>query len=155
YEDVRNSTFLTQLELHQDLGVVTDGLKARFIGSITRYSGFNLTRSYKPYFYQYIKGTYNPDDANFPYELAALNPEGGSDHIDYAGGNKFVQARFYAEGAVLYNRKFGLKHDVGGLLVGSVKETLDGSASNLDSSLPSRNVALAGRFTYGLSQRYF
>ncbi len=155
YEDVRNSTFLTQLELHQDLGSLTKGLKARFIGSITRYSGFNITRSYKPYFYQYIKGTYNPDDANFPYELAALNPEDGSDHIDYSGGNKFVQARFYAEGAVLYNRKFGLKHDVGGLLVGSVKETMDGSPSNLDSSLPSRNVALAGRFTYGLSQKYF
>src|SRR5690606_5921646 len=85
YEDVRNSTFLSQLELHQDLSSFTKGLKARFIGSITRYSGFNITRSYKPYYYQYIKGTYNPDDTDFPYELAALNPEDGSDHIDYSG----------------------------------------------------------------------
>lgn len=155
YEDVRNSTLLSQLELHQDLGMLSKGLKARFIGSITRYSGFNIQRSYKPFYYQYIKGTYNPSEASYPYELAVLNPEDGYDYIDYTAGNKFVEARFYAEGALLYNRKFDGKHDVGGLLVGSVKESMDGSPSNLDSSLPSRNVALAGRFTYGLSQKYF
>jgi TonB-linked SusC/RagA family outer membrane protein len=155
YEDVRNSTFLSQLELHQGLDVLTKGLKARFIGSITRYSAFNIQRSYRPFYYQYIKGTHDPDNEEFPYSLASLNPEGGYDYIDYTAGNKSVQARFYAEGAVLYNRKFDEKHDVGGLLVGSVKETLDGSPSNLDTSLPSRNVALAGRFTYGFSQKYF
>lgn len=155
YEDVRNSTLLTQLELHQDLKSLTPGLKARFIGSLTRYSGFNIVRSYSPFYYQYIKGTYDPSNPEFAYELAPLNPEGGSDYIGYSEGNKFVQARYYAEGAVLYNRKFDGKHDVGGLLVGSVKESMDGSPVNLDSSLPSRNVALAGRFTYGLSQKYF
>ena len=155
YEDVRNNTLLSQLELHQNLDVVTSGLKARFIGSITRYSGFSIQRSYKPYFYQYIKGSYDPNDQLFPYQLASLNPEGGSDYIDYSEGSKFVQSRIYAEGAVLYNRRFDDKHDIGGLLVGSVKESMDGSPSNLDSSLPSRNVALAGRFTYGLDNRYF
>ncbi len=154
YEDVRNNTFLAQLELHQDLNMLTEGLKARFIGSITRYSGFNIQRSYKPYFYQYIKGTYDPGSA-FPYQVIGLNPEGGSDNIDYTAGNKFVQARYYAEGAVLYNRRFNERHDVGGLLVGSVKESMNGGPTNLDSSLPSRNVALAGRFTYGLDQKYF
>ena len=155
YEDVRNSTLLSQLELHQDLGMVTKGLKTRFIGSVTRYSGFNIIRSYKPYYYQYIKGSYNPNVPEFPYVLSSLNPEGGSDNIDYSGSNKYVQARYYGELAVLYNRKFANKHDVGGLLVGSVKETLDGSPTSLDASLPARNVNLAGRFTYGYAQKYF
>lgn len=153
YEDVRNNTLLTQLELHQDLGSFTKGLKARFIGSITRYSGFSLQRSYDPFYYQYIRGTYDPSNS-FPYQLAALNPEDGYDYIDYQAGSKFVEARGYAEGALLYNRSFG-KHDVGSLLVGSIKDRLDGSANNLDSSLPSRNVALAGRFTYGYGNKYF
>lgn len=153
YEDVRNNTLLTQLELHQDLESVTPGLKARFIGSITRYSGFNIQRSYIPFYYQYIKGTYDPSNS-FPYQLAALNPEQGSDYIDYTAGNKFVEATGYGEGAILYNRRFN-NHDLGGLLVGSIKDRLDGSPSNLDSSLPSRNVALAGRFTYGYSNKYF
>jgi TonB-linked SusC/RagA family outer membrane protein len=155
YEDVRNSTLLSQLEMHQDLGMVTSGLKARFIGSVTRYSGFNIIRSYSPYYYQYIKGSYNPKNEEFPYELASLNPEDGSDNIDYSGSDKYVQARYYGELAILYNRKFADKHNVGGLLVGSVKETLDGSPNSLDASLPSRNVNLAGRFTYGYSQKYF
>ncbi len=153
YEDVRNNTLLTQLELHQDLASVTTGLKARFIGSLTRYSGFNIQRSYKPFYYQYIRGTYDPTNP-YPYQLANLNIEGGSDNIDYTAGNKFVEATGYAEGALLYNRRFS-KHDLGGLLVGSIKDRMDGSPKNLDSSLPSRNVALAGRFTYGYSNKYF
>lgn len=154
YEDVRNNTLLTQLELHQDLNSVTQGLKARFIGSITRYSGFNIQRSYAPFYYQYIKGTYDPTNVDFPYQLSVLNPEQGSEYIDYSAGSKFVEATGYAEGAVLYNRTFN-RHDVGGLLVGSIKDRMDGSPINLDSSLPSRNVALAGRFTYGYANKYF
>lgn len=155
YEDVKNNTLLAQIELHQDLKMITQGLRARFIGSVTRYSGFSIQRSYKPFYYQYIKGTYDQYDPEFPYELAVLNPEGGSDFIDYTSGSKFVNSSSYAEGAILYNRKFNHIHDVGGLLVGSFKESMDGSPVNLDSSLPSRNVSLAGRFTYGFDQTYF
>ena len=155
YEDVRNNTLLAQLELHQNLNMITEGLKARFIGSVTRYSGFNIQRSYNPFFYQYIKGTHDPGNTTFPYELAVLNPEGGSDFIDYSAGDKFVRSSYYGEGAVLYNRNFANKHDVGGLLVGSLKENMDGSPNNLDSSLPSRNISFAGRLTYGFDQTYF
>ena len=155
YEDVRNNTLLAQLELHQNLNMITEGLRARFIGSITRYSGFNIQRSYKPFYYQYIKGTYNPSNDIFPYELAVLNPEDGSDYIDYTAGNKFVKSTSYAEGAILYNRKFQNIHDIGGLIVGSFRESMDGSPVNLDTSLPSRNISLAGRFTYSFDQKYF
>src|SRR5690606_12502668 len=122
YEDVRNNTLLTQLELHQDLGQIIEGLKARIIGSITRYSGFNIQRSYKPFFYQYIRGTYDPDNA-LPYQLGVLNPEEGGHYIDYTAAGKFVEARGYAEGDILYNRSFD-GHDVGGLLVGSIKDRM-------------------------------
>ena len=155
YQDVRHSRFLAQLELHQNLDMITKGLRARFIGSVTRYSGFSIQRDYNPFYYQYIQGTYDPSNSSSPYELALLNPEGGTDFINYTSGDKFVSTRTYGEGAVFYNRKFDGKHDVGGLLVGSIKETMDGSPVNLDSSLPSRNVSLAGRFTYGLKSTYF
>ncbi|MCG8320232.1 MAG: TonB-dependent receptor [Cytophagales bacterium] len=155
YEDVRNSTMLAQIEFHQNLKVITKGLRARFIGSLTRYSGFNILRSYRPFYYQYIQGTYDPTNPEFPYELAVLNPEEGSDYIDYTAGQKRVTTRSYAEGALLYNREFNEKHDVGALVVGSFKESLNGSPTDLDSSLPSRNIAFAGRFTYSLSNKYF
>ncbi|MFV0431761.1 MAG: SusC/RagA family TonB-linked outer membrane protein [Alphaproteobacteria bacterium] len=155
YEDIRESRFLAQLELHQNLSSVTEGLRVRFIGSLTRASGFNIQRDYKPFYYQYKYGTYDPSNELFPYELAVLNPNGGSDFINYAGGDKTVSTRAYGEGAVLYNRRFDKKHDVGALIVGSFKESLNGSASNLDNSLPSRNVTFSGRFTYGFDSRYF
>lgn len=154
YEDVRNSTLLAQLELHQDLNFITEGLKARFIGSVTRYSGFNIERSYDPYYYQYVKGSLNPYDDEFPYTLTLLNPEDGTDYIDYSAGGKSVNSRTYGEGTVLYNRTFG-NHDLGALLVGSYKEILDGSPRNLDSSLPSRNISFAGRFTHAFLNKYF
>lgn len=155
YEDMRKSTFLAQIELHQKLDMITEGLNARFIGNVSRYSGFNIQRSYSPFYYQYIKGTHNPEDANFPYQLSSLNPDGGSDFIDYSSGGKSVNTNYYGEMALIYNREFAKTHDVGGLIVGSVKESMDGSPEDLDTSLPSRNVSLAGRFTYAYDRKYF
>lgn len=155
YQDVKNSNFAAQMELHQDLKFITKGLKARLIGNVTRYSGFSIQRSYKPFYYQYIQGTYDPSNEQFPYELASLNPEGGSDFIEYTAGSKSVSTRLYGEGAIMYDNTFKDKHDVGGLFVASYSESMDGSPSNLDSSLPSRNVSFAGRLTYGYDKRYF
>lgn len=155
YQDVKKSNFLVQMEIHQDLKFITDGLKARFLGSLTRNSGFNIQRSYKPFYYQYIQGTYDPDNSEFPYELSCLNPEGGSDFIDYAGSDKSVSTRMYGEAAIMYDHKFDERHDVGALLVGSFTESMTGSPTTLDASLPSRNISLAGRFTYGYDKRYF
>lgn len=155
YENVKNSNFAAQMELHQDLKFITPGLKMRAIGNVTRYSGFNIQRSYKPFYYQYIQGTYDPSNTQFPYTLSALNPEGGSEFIDYSAGDKSVSTRLYGEVAGMYNRTFNDKHDVGGLFVASYTETMHGSPKNLDSSLPSRNVSFAGRFTYGYNKRYF
>lgn len=155
YQDVKKSNFAAQMELHQDLKFITKGLKARLIGNVTRYSGFDLQRSYKPFYYQYIQGTYDPTNSQFPYELSSLNPEGGSDFIEYTAGSKEVSTRLYGEGSIIYDNKFNDKHDVGGLFVASFTETMNGSATNLDTSLPSRNVSFAGRFTYGFDKRYF
>lgn len=154
YEDNKKSNFSVQLEVEQDLKFITPGLKARLIGNLTRVSGYSIQRSYKPFYYQYIQGTYDPTNSEFPYELSCLNPEGGSDFIDYAGGSKTVTSNTYGEAAIMYDQKFHL-HDVGGLLVGSYRESVTGSASNLDNSLPARTVSLAGRFTYGYDKRYF
>jgi TonB-linked SusC/RagA family outer membrane protein len=58
------------------------------------------------------------------------------------------------EGAVNYNRVFDEKHAFGGVLVYTRKEELSGSASDFQSSLPFRNLGVAGRFTYGYDNRY-
>jgi TonB-linked SusC/RagA family outer membrane protein len=54
-----------------------------------------------------------------------------------------------------YNRTFGGKHAVSGLLVGIMRQTMTANAGDLQKSLPSRNMGLSGRFTYAYDSRYF
>jgi len=59
------------------------------------------------------------------------------------------------EAAVNYNRTFNDDHTVTGLLVGTAREFLDGNASNLQLSLPGRNIGISGRFSYDYKNTYF
>ncbi len=59
------------------------------------------------------------------------------------------------EAAMQYDRTFNDMHDVSGMLVYTLNENKDSNAGSLHASLPGRNMGLAGRFTYGLLERYF
>jgi TonB-linked SusC/RagA family outer membrane protein len=54
-----------------------------------------------------------------------------------------------------YSHDFNDRHEVNGLLVFMVQNRLTGDASDLQSSLPYRNVGLAGRATYSYEHRYY
>jgi TonB-linked SusC/RagA family outer membrane protein len=141
---------LAQFEIKQNLDFIIKGLSARALYNVNRYSLLELTQSYIPYFYE-LMNSENPAD----YELFALNPDGGDETMNLRSNNKRQTNTMYFEGAVQYNREFTGKHNVSGLLVYTLRESLDGSPSNLQSSLPNRNLGLAGRVTYGYSSRYF
>jgi len=133
-------------------------LKARVIASTTSVSNFKITRDYNPFYYGYSTGSYDPTNAQFPYEINALNLTGagaGTEHIGFNSSDKSVSSRYYLETAIIYNRKFEDLHDVGGLVVATAKQIQTGSANDLESSLANRNLGLAGRFTYGYDNKYF
>ena len=48
-----------------------------------------------------------------------------------------------------------LIHILSGMMVYTVRESKSGNAQTLQLSLPSRNMGIAGRFTYGYSDRYY
>ncbi|MCE4566410.1 TonB-dependent receptor [Maribellus sp. CM-23] len=162
YEDNKASTLSAQLELHQDLDFITKGLQLRFIGNVSRFGSFSLRRSYNPYYFTILPGDYDPyEDSLTPepdgYILYPINPETGSRFIEYDGGDQDVNSSLYSELSVIYNSTFNEKHDVGGLLVGTVRDYLEGSPiyMGLENSLPKRNLSLAGRFTYAYKGKYF
>ncbi|MFT3752134.1 MAG: SusC/RagA family TonB-linked outer membrane protein [Paludibacter sp.] len=62
---------------------------------------------------------------------------------------------FYFEGVAQYNRNFNDKHDIGGLLVVTAKESLNTIGGSALATLPSRNLGIAGRATYAYNGRYF
>lgn len=151
YKEYKRSNMYAQIELNQDLNFITKGLKARGLVNITRDSYFDVVRQYKPFYY----AATSADEETGLYLLEALNPDKGAEYLDYAEGGKRVSANLYMEFSMSYARTFVKKHDVSTMLVYTVREKLDGNAGSLQSSLPYRNIGLAGRATYGYDKRYF
>ncbi|MDR0814370.1 MAG: TonB-dependent receptor, partial [Bacteroidales bacterium] len=141
---------LAQFEVKQDLNFITEGLTARALFNVNRYSLLTLAQAYNPFFYSLMVSD-NPAD----YNLLALNPTSGRETLELVSSAKEQTNTMYFEGTVNYSRQFNEKHDVSGLLVYTLRESLNGSPENLQASLPNRNLGLAGRLTYGYDSRYF
>jgi len=155
YRDYSRSVNLLSLQVKQDLSGITKGLRWRALGNVTSTSAYNITRQYNPYYYSINDFDYNKVDDT--YRLTSLNPEGGTEYLDYVENedSRVVNRNIYFETALNYDRTFAEKHSVSGLLVGILRESVDGNADDLQSSLPSRNVGISGRFTYDYDRRYF
>lgn len=151
YRQNSSTNVFAQMELKQDLKAITKGLSIRFLGNTSRQSYFDVSRSYKPYYYQVDK--YN--SLSNTYTLKELNPQDGTQYLDYTPGGKSVINVLYGEAVLNYNRTFGEKHDVSGLLVAIARESVSGNESTLQESLPYRNLGISGRATYAYDSRYF
>lgn len=148
YRDYSRTLVLAQVDVNQDLKFITQGLRVRGLLSTTRYSYFDSSRSYRPFYYK--MGYYNPElDV---YNLTALNAENGSEYLDYNGG-KDINSKTYVEAALEYGRAFG-RHEVTGLLVYQNTQQVIGNPASVLESLPFRNQGLSGRFTYTFDKRY-
>ncbi|MDR1223780.1 MAG: TonB-dependent receptor [Tannerella sp.] len=151
YRQESKTVMMAQFELKQDFGKWVDGLTGRILGNTTRNSSFDLTRSYNPFYYEVSQYDRFTDE----YRLFEINPLGGSEYIQYYPGAKNISSLFYGEGSLAYNRAFNDRHNVSGMLVGIIHNSLTANADNLAASLPKRNLGLSGRFTYNYSDRYF
>ena len=150
YKETGRAKLESQFELNQDLDFITKGLKVRALFNTSRLSYYSTSRQYKPFYY--ALGEYNY--MNNTYAVDIINPNGGTEYLDYNEGDKTITANTYLEAAMNYDREFG-KHGVGGLLVMQLRNNHQPNASSLQTSLPKRNVGLSGRFTYAYDSRYF
>jgi TonB-linked SusC/RagA family outer membrane protein len=157
YKESAKSTIMAQFELKQDLKFITPGLKLRGMMSTTRYSFFDVSRSYSPFFYSV--GTYDkPTDS---YTLTELNSGTGTDYLNYSPGTKDITTKTYMEAALTYDKSINKKHNVAALLVTTARTSMDANPLDKDKkpslqlSLPSRNAGVSGRATYNYDSRYF
>ncbi len=151
YKEYSRSNMLAQLEINQNLNFLTEGLSFRALLNTNRRSYFDVNRYYQPFFYTISSYDRRTDQ----YQLSLLNEEDGSESLSYNEGPKELSSIFYMEAAMNYNRTFGEKHAVSGLLVYTMRQQLEANAGSLQLSLPSRNLGLAGRATYSYDSRYF
>ena len=151
YKDESYNNVLATVEIKQNLDFVTKGLKARFLVNTSRYSFYNLERKYNPFYYTLANYDFQSDQ----YTLIALNPNQGTEYLEYQEGAKTIANTVYFEGALNYNRTINERHELSGMLVGIIREEKYANNGNLQTSLPYRNLGLSGRFTYALDSKYF
>ncbi|MBZ4190346.1 TonB-dependent receptor [Niabella beijingensis] len=150
YRDYSKNTMFVTFEFKQNLKSILKGLTARTLINFDRYSEYNVTRAYFPFYYN-LKSF---DLIRDTYTLMRLNPAQGTEYINYLPGQRFINNVFYFEGATEYNGSFG-RHNINSLLVFTARQERKGIADNLQLSLPGRNAGLAGRFAYNYDTRYF
>ena len=151
YKDESYNNVLATVEIKQNLDFLTKGLKARFLVNTSRYSFYNLERKYNPFYYTLANYDFQSDQ----YTLIALNPNQGTEYLEYQEGAKTIANTVYFEGALNYNRTINERHELSGMLVGIIREEKYANNGNLQTSLPYRNLGLSGRFTYALDSKYF
>lgn len=150
YKDYAKSLMLAQFELKQNLNFITEGLNIRGLFNTNRYAYFDVNRFYTPFWYSVS----NYDKYKDQYFLTRLNPQEGTEWLSYNEGPKQITSTTYMEAAINYDRTFN-KNSVSGLLVSTMRNSIQPNASTLALSLPSRNLGVSGRFTYSFDSRYF
>ncbi|UCS93894.1 TonB-dependent receptor [Echinicola marina] len=156
YQTYKTSMIQPQMQIQQDLGMITEGLSFRTMGYLKRSARFDVSRSYNPFYYS---SRLNPVTGEI--DLTVLNDGGpssvgqtGSEYLSFDPGERIVTLRSYMESAVNYNRTFNDKHAVSGMLIAIFNSYEDGSKYTVQESLPFRNTGVSGRFTYGYDDRY-
>jgi TonB-linked SusC/RagA family outer membrane protein len=151
YKDKSRSQMLAQLEAKQDLNFLTEGLSFKGMINISRLAQFSVNRFYNPNYYAIS----SYDKLTGKFLLTSLNE--GTEYLDYSedAADKITNSTFYFEGMINYARDFAEKHSVSGVLVYIVRNSLNANTGSLQLSLPSRNLGLSGRLTYGYDKRYF
>ncbi|MFV0590206.1 MAG: TonB-dependent receptor [Draconibacterium sp.] len=149
YKSNDRSSMYVQFELKQNLDFLTEGLSARAMFNINRFAQLEVRRQYDPFYYALAATTSDE------YMLMALNPDDGTDYLDYVPGDRQMENTMYSEWAVQYNKTIADNHTISGLLVATIREQKNNTYNTLQLSLPHRNTGLAGRATYSYSDRYF
>ena len=149
YREESESVMLAQFELEQDFSKWMKGLNGRVLGSTTRTSSFDVSRSYNPFYYEI--GNYNR--LTNSYMLTETNTDQGTEYLSYNPGSKYINTITYGEASLSYNQSFG-QHDVSGMFVAIARNELTANATSLTESLAERNLGLSGRFTYAYNDKY-
>lgn len=133
------------LTLVQNMDGITKGLKATGRFSFDTYGEFNNRRSgLNDLWYAGSR------DANGKLVFEPVRT--GSTFLEYSADSRGERV-MYLEGNITYDRTFG-KHSLGALVVGTMRNRLQGNADGLKNAIPFRNQSAAARVTYGYMDKY-
>ncbi|WP_198674087.1 SusC/RagA family TonB-linked outer membrane protein [Chitinophaga alhagiae] len=174
YKRFSESRMSATLELNQDLDFITPGLKFHGFFNTNRYSYFDNTMAYNPFYYNVLPGDYNR--AKNIYTLTWLNSlpngvfQGGigsgnngaaTEYLIYSPGFKDANTYLRFQAQLAYSKQLG-DHGLDASLIGFREQRLvangvdpETNLPSLQYSLPYRNLNLAGRLGYNFRNKYF
>ena len=154
HKNYSQSRISAQMELNQNLSFLTDGLSFHGLFHINRFSYWESSAQYAPYYYNV--GTY--DKTTNQYTLNWLNPQPGAAReyllLNRNTNTDNLNSFEFFQGMLNYDKKFG-NHSVSASLITTEQQTTYSQVYDLLSSLPYRNLTVAGRATYSFKSRYF
>ncbi len=147
YQTAWENKMETNITLEQDLSFITPGLNIVGTFSFDAKNNNNVKRYKQPELWYVQERNSKGELVMMRAQEAALMTQSGS-----SDGNR----RYYTELRASYNRLFNDAHRVSGLLMYYQQEVTSTSniTSDVRSSIPYRNMALSGRATYSLKDRY-
>lgn len=162
FQTYSESKMLAQTELAQKLDFVLPGLNFQGLFSTNRYSYFDYSRQYNPFYYTAPANLYDPQSGD--YSLLWINKEPGNnratEYLNYSPGGVNISTFILMRGILNYNNTFG-KHGLSGALALVRQQTLNPNARNpagnadLQYTLPYRNLNYTGRLSYSFMNKYF
>src|SRR3546814_3477542 len=99
------SRMSAQFELNQNFSFLTPGLTFRGILNTNRYSFFDVSRQYSPFYYNMV----DYDKLSGLYALNLINNQPGeaTEYLDYTPGGKEIKTFLYMQGVLNYSRDIG------------------------------------------------
>ena len=152
YSERRRSNLSFQTELYQNMDFLTEGLNFRGLLNVTRNSYFSQSRQYNPFYYSPIVDLETGQPDNF----RVINPEQGTEYLNFVPEKRDLEAVTYAEAQLNYNRSFAEKHGVTGMFIGTIRDrVITPTDYSLINTLPFRNISVSGNVTYAYDNRYY
>ena len=147
YKTIWQNKMETNIRLEQDLDLITQGLK--FVGTFAfdTYNENEIKRIKTPELWEAEK--YRDPDGNLILKRVQTAQLMGQEST--TKGNK----RYYTEASLSYSRLFNQKHRFGAFAMVYLQEKSDTNlGTDIIESIPKRNLAYSGRFTYAYKDRY-
>ena len=129
--------------------IITPGLKANVKFAWDAQNATLLERAMSPVTY-YATGR----DENGELMLTAANPN-GSNYMRLATSDSSGTTAINFEGSLIYERLFAEDHRVSGMFLYSVRSKSKNRPVNYIDAYPTKNMGIAGRFTYAFRDKYF
>ncbi len=142
YSRVTDSKLETLVTLDQKLDFITEGLSANVKFAFDNYQSKTLTRSKTPDYYNVA--TTRDENGELILEISSY----GQEFLGTSASGTYGNNRTYLEGSIHYNRTFGQKHNVEGLLL-YMQDSYDSGSYQ-----PYRHQGFSGRLSYNFDNRY-